>query len=456
MLLFILMLGMAIVIHELGHFLLARLFGVRVFVFSIFFSPGFSLLEYDGVTGCLRLIVRRTVRQIDDGENVRRVEYSNPLLSINLGRSHPDCPEGSWRRTRFVLGWLPCGGFCRIADQYVAPDVTPLPWTLAAKSPAKRIAVNIAGVVFNFVSAIIALVAVYFFWPTESLPAETFAKGFTYKQDASNAGFVDGDIPVAVAGQQLDWLTNYNALFQYAAERQCDVTVLRGEKRVNITLPADPRKRLDAIKGIAMATPRGIRPTIADDPDLPDGINPGDMVFAVDGVKVDSHKHLDSLLTASPEAIITLCDTAGEFYRFPLVEGYKLPTEEAISTEAVRHHHDPAYALDKGVSRGLSTVSIIARHPVMLVSSDPAMLLIYSEHFSMGQRFLFSFGILSVFLAVLNILPIPGLDGSRIWLPLYELITRRRASEKLRRNIDKVGSYVILAFFVWFIVSIFI
>ncbi len=363
-----LILGIAVLVHEFGHFFAARLSGVRVYELSLFFSPGFSLVKYDPCANFLYLINR-----------------PHPVLSIRLGRPYEDCLPTSWRRTVYTLGWLPFGGFCRVADQYLALGEIPKYYTLAAKSPITRILFYLAGVTSNFITAIIALSSIYFFWPVQSVDIRPM--------------------------------------------EECESCLV----------------------------------AIGDD--LPDGINVGDTIVSIDGKRITKEDELEHWLSTSPEPMLTYVDTLGSKFEIPLICGTQIAVKSVYKSPNIQiHNHDIGFALKTGIKQSVDALVVIMRHPIILISSAetswldetfPAVRFIEGD-FSEVQWLLFIFGLLSLFIMMFNLLPIPGLDGSRIYLPLYELITRRRASDRLRNMLDKIGSYVILVLFVWFVVSIFV
>lgn len=450
---FFLILGLAIVIHEFGHYIVARMAGVRVYRFSVFFAPGFSIIDYDGVSNCLRLI-NRDSRVANPAAPGGYSLVSRPMFTLRLGREHPEASARSWRRTVFSLGWIPCGGYCSVADRYVDPGVTPEPWTLAAKRPGVRIAFSLAGVFLNFVTGACALVAAYFFIPTQTLSPSAFPSGFAYGESAHKAGFKDGDAINTIAGYDYNLAGNAQSLLYYAKEVPCRVNVTRGGKSVDIQLPENDGERRAVVADIYRMQPMGAYVTVAQSDDLPDGLEPGMAILAVDGTEPRTPGHFNALMERSEEPMLTIADSAGDQSLFPVAQGFRIAVD-APAMPAVRTHlHDLGFAVGTGLERAADIVSVIARHPVLLVSSHPASALIY--YGTPSQYMLVSFAVLSIFLAIFNLLPIPGLDGSRIWLPIYDIVTGRRAPEAVRKTIDRIGQYVLLAIFCWFIISILI
>lgn len=450
---FFLILGLAIVIHEFGHYIVARMAGVKVYRFSVFFAPGFSIIDYDGVSNCLRLI-NRDSRVANPAAPGGYSLVSRPMFTLRLGREHPEASARSWRRTVFSLGWIPCGGYCSVADRYVEPGITPEPWTLAAKRPGVRIAFSLAGVFLNFVTGACALVAAYFFVPTQTLAPSAFPSGFAYGKDAHKAGFKDGDAINTIAGYDYNLAGNASSLLYYATEVPCRVNVTRDGQSVDIQLPKNAGERRAVVNDIYNMQPMGGYVMVAQSDDLPDGLEPGMSILAVDGTEVRTPEQFDMLMNRSEAPMLTIADSAGNHALCPVAQGFRIAVDAPAMPAMETHVHDFGFAVGTGLERAADIVGIIARHPVLLVSSHPASALIY--YGTPSQYMLVSFAVLSIFLAIFNLLPIPGLDGSRIWLPIYEIATGKRAPESVRKTIDRIGQYTILAIFCWFIISIFV
>ena len=127
--------GLLIIVHEFGHYIFARMFGIRVEKFYLFFNPWFSLFKW------------------------------KPKKKVGA-----DDGKSSWRDTEYGIGWLPLGGYCKIAGmidesmdkEQMAQPVQP--WEFRAKPAWQRLLVMIAGVLFNFILAIIIYAGIAFAW----------------------------------------------------------------------------------------------------------------------------------------------------------------------------------------------------------------------------------------------------------------------------------------------------
>ena len=141
-----------VTIHEFGHYFFARVFGIKVNRFYLFFNPRFSILKYRPDKGTLQLI-----GWTDKDGNEKAWK------TLKVGKEHPVRPDGrqTWRDTLYGLGWLPLGGYCDIAgmvdETKSSKDLAsePQPWEFRSKAVHKRFMVMVAGVLFNFILAIV-------------------------------------------------------------------------------------------------------------------------------------------------------------------------------------------------------------------------------------------------------------------------------------------------------------
>lgn len=169
----VLALVILVTVHEFGHYLFARIFGMRVDRFYLFFNPYFSLLKYDPRAGRLQLIAWTRRRKDADKDSAAYTdqpqmlgtepdEEPRALLNLRIGRPHPAKPgaKPTWRDTLYGLGWLPLGGYVKIAgmiDESMDTEQMKQPVKqdeFRAKPAWQRFLVMIAGVVMNVVLAV--------------------------------------------------------------------------------------------------------------------------------------------------------------------------------------------------------------------------------------------------------------------------------------------------------------
>ena len=159
----VLALVILVTIHEFGHYIFARIFGVKVNRFYLFFNPWFSLLRYNPMKGTLEIIASNKA----DGS-------PKAMATLKVGKEHSPRPDGkpTWRDTIYGLGWVPLGGYCDIAGMIDETkdasklESEPQPWEFRSKPAWQRLCVMVAGVVLNFVLAICIYIGIAFHWAT--------------------------------------------------------------------------------------------------------------------------------------------------------------------------------------------------------------------------------------------------------------------------------------------------
>ena len=191
-----------VTVHEFGHYIFARIFGVKVNRFYLFFNPWFSILRYDPAKGTLDIFARNG---------------SKGVLSLKVGREHLARLDGkpTWRDTVYGLGWLPLGGYCDIAgmvdETKSADDLAsePQSWELRSKPAWQRLCVMVAGVCLNFVLAIVIYVGIALHWGDDVIPFHAMTEGMDFSKEMQDAGFRNGDMLLTLDGKELD-ATDYS------------------------------------------------------------------------------------------------------------------------------------------------------------------------------------------------------------------------------------------------------
>ncbi len=191
---FIIALAFLVIIHEFGHYIFARIFGIKVDKFYMFFNPKFSLLRYNPRTNKIGLFVR----QGDEENNTP----DKAAVTFTIGKEHPAPSNGktSWRDTIYGIGWVPLGGYCAIngmideTNQKMSEEEKP--WEFRTKPAWQRLLVMFGGVLFNFILAILIYAGIAANWGAKYIPFEVATEGFDFVPAAQKAGFRNGDIPL--------------------------------------------------------------------------------------------------------------------------------------------------------------------------------------------------------------------------------------------------------------------
>lgn len=297
----LLSLSLLILVHELGHFGFARLFGVRVSKFYMFFNPRFSLFRMKKIAGKWQF--RFLAPNVKDNQKVALDKDGNPLVweddkdpkmrkkaakqeplteeewqeierDFNFGRTlpkhsgHPkftpieegDLPllaDDDWRKypdsMEWGLGWIPLGGYCAIegmVDETTSADQLgsePKPWEYRSKSTWQRLPIICGGVLVNFITAFIIYSAVLFHWGTDTLPLENASYGLQFSDEMLAEGFKQGDNIIKVGDRVPD--SRADLLNWMVIEGEREIIVLRAGDTLHITLSENFDRKVLAAGG---------------------------------------------------------------------------------------------------------------------------------------------------------------------------------------------------------------
>ena len=418
--------SLLVLLHEGGHFFFAKLFGVRVDKFYIFFDWKFSLFKFK--------------------------------------------PKNS--DTEYGIGWLPLGGYCKIAgmiDESFDTEQMKQPvqdYEFRSKPAWQRLLIMIGGVLVNFLLALFIYGQILFWWGDTYIPVKDMTMGMKFNQEAKSYGFKDGDILVG---------TDTKAFKDFSADLYRDISeakrvdILRDGKPMSISLPGD-LNLLNMIKAdpafVRPLLPARIDSVMAGSPAEKAGLKAGDHILALNGAPVDSYNEFidqlgrreDLLLTAKTPAdslkarTVTIvfgsdakADTATVVLTPELKLGFFAPNLTAIY-EPVTVEYGFLESIPAGIKYGWHVLASYVDDMKYVFSAEGAKSLggfgaIGSLFPPMWDWYMFwkMTAFLSIILAFMNILPIPALDGGHVLFLLYEMITRRKPSEEFMIRAEYVG-----------------
>lgn len=474
----LLALSILVVFHELGHFLFAKLFKTRVDKFYAFFNPNFSLFRIKRVDGKWRVrlfsrnINEAVVEMKDEKGLVKKDEKDNIVYRHMTDQERAELPQGDWRRdpdnTEYGIGWIPLGGYCRIVgmvdETQSAANLStkPEPYEFRSKSAWKRLLIMLGGVLFNLLLAMIIYSGLMYTQGEHVIPFEKITLGMDFSDTAEKFGFRDGDIPVKADGNKLENLNDTNDLNDLILAKE--VTVLRNGKETTIKIPEGYLSELeaDAKNGIQFMTvrmPVVVKSTMLNQGGEKAGLQEGDRMVAVNGVPTPSFTEFTAELAKNKGKNINL-----EFLRdgktvtasdVPVDDGGKLgiqlaSLQEVYDTEVL--HYSFLQSIPRGIKKGLEqTIGYIKQLKVIFspegaksVGSFGTIGSIFPSTWNwVGFWEITAF--ISIILAVMNVLPIPILDGGHVLFLLYEMITCRQPSEKFQEIAMKIGLVLIIA-----------
>lgn len=452
----ILAFAILVIIHEFGHFLFARIFGIRVEKFYIFFNP---------LTAIFKWKPRKYTAWFG-----RKKYIGNTTAETEVD---PDGGKGRfWSDTEYGIGWLPLGGYCKIAgmiDESMDKEQLAKPaqeWEFRSKPAWQRLLVMVAGVLFNFLLAILIYAGIVYATGEKYVPFEEAHMGMLYSDVAKKAGFRDGDIPLEADGKLLS-----NPIEGRLAMIQAkDVKVLRdGRDTVLIKLPDNFIFQLDeesrngtAVNFMAYRMPVRITQVVTGEGADKAGVKTGDRIIAIDSVDTPSLDTFFNELAAHPGQSIDLTVVRSQketndtlVLPVKLSEGAKMGVGLEVDPAAFFNYKEKHYNIFESVPRG-------AQMGVdQLTSYASSMKLVFTKE---GAKSIGGFGaigsifpekwnwiafwniaaFLSVALAFMNFLPIPALDGGHILFLLYEMITGRKPSEKFLEYAQMVGMSLLI------------
>ncbi len=439
-------------VHEIGHFLFAKLFKMRVDRFSVGFPP--------------------------------------KLFGKKIGE------------TEYVIGATPLGGYVKIAgmvDESMDTDFAneePEPWEFRSKPVWQRIIVIAAGVVFNMILAFVIFVSLKMAYGDTYIPADN-VEG-VYVEDRSLAhdiGLRTGDKIVAVSGRPIQDFDDIGSVESLISD-PLTITVRRDGESVTLQGPEDIFTQLNRSGGTLGISylPSIIGTVLADSPADSIDLVPGDRVTAIGGepvryweemtialqktagapVAIRWQRH-DSLATSDERPSATVVNQTAEAVEYeaevtPMMEddrymlGVGPPTFLMLANEfgIEERSYSPLAAVAVGARETwVNTRAIVVSLTRVFTGQEnfkenvggPIMIAqITKEAAEMGARFFWNIvAILSITLAIINILPIPVLDGGHLVFLLYEGITRREPSLRFRMITQQVGMILLLAFMTFLI-----
>ncbi|MCM1290400.1 MAG: RIP metalloprotease RseP [Prevotella sp.] len=462
----IIALGLLIILHEFGHFLFARIFGVKVEKFYIFFDPWTELFKWKPKKYIGGLGKTKRLSQCEKAEGKEEVE-----------KGKEEEKKGFWSDTEYGVGWIPLGGYCKIAgmiDESMDTEQMKLPpkkWEFRSKPAWQRLLIMIAGVLFNFLTAILIYAGIVYATGEKYVPVSEAKNGMIFSGEARKAGFHNGDIPLRADGETLDEPGEARVKMLQAKE----VTVLRDGKEVVVPIDENLIFRLDkeAKSDTAMISfmtyniPTRITQVVPGEGASKAGIKVGDEVIAVAGTQTPGlDRFLETLAGHENETVpVTLVRKSESkmdtlTVQVPLSNTSKMGVGLEVDPSAFYKTKEIRYNLLQSVPRGVEMGTD------KLVSYAKSMKLVFTKE---GAQSVGGFGsigaifpekwdwiafwnitaFLSVALAFMNIIPIPALDGGHVLFLLIEVITGRKPSEKVMEWAQMIGMGLLILLLVY-------
>ena len=404
----ILALAILIVVHEFGHFIFAKLFGIRVDKFFLFFDAG----------------------------NIK-------LFSTRSGWFTRLFPKAAGWETEYGIGWIPFGGYCKIAgmiDESMDTEhlkTEPQPWEFRSKPAWQRILVMAGGVLFNFIFAIFTYSAILSIWG-ESYIGNKGNK--IYVNDlAYEMGFRNGDeilkfddyVPENFGMLQADLVRNASS----------KTTVLRDGDTVNIYIDHSMIGEVLNTPGMFdLALPFTVREIAEASPNHGLDLQGGDRIISVAGEDICFVQEAWPVLEAHAGELIPVSylrdedtlstemavDTTGRLGVYLMQPDVQIREYSILS--AIPAGFRKTFSSIGGYLKDLKLVATPGTEAYKSVGSFIAIGQIFPSAWD-WYSFLSIIALLSIMLGVMNLLPIPALDGGHILFTLYEMITGKKPSD---------------------------
>ena len=396
-----------VLVHELGHLMFGKLFGVRVEEFRIFFGK--------------------------------------PWV------------KWRWGETEYGIGWLPFGGFAKLSGMVDESMDTqslksePQPYEFRAKPAWQRLIIILGGVMMNVVMAFFIYVGISFAWGDKYISNSEMPYGYVYSDYAKELGFADGDKIISIGGEPIEDFADI--MTSLLIESDKTTIVERGGERVTIEIPVQSVMELS--EQTDFLTPRlpfevasvaeGMGAESA-------GVVVGDRVVGINGNDARFYDQIAPILSSLAGDTVTLSLMNGtEMREVRVAVNSEGQIGVGLSSESIPvrvQNYNLWQAIPRGGERVVEEMSDYWKQLKMIVRPQTEMYKAIGGPIAIGGIFPGQWNwlnfwkitaLLSVVLAIMNVLPIPALDGGHALFILIEMITGRRPSDKLLIVAQAIG-----------------
>jgi len=419
----ILSLSILIIFHEFGHFVFAKLFKTRVEKFYLFFDPWFSLFKI------------------------------------------------KWGETEYGIGWLPLGGYVKISgmidesmdkEQLKKP---PQPWEFRSKPAWQRLLIMLGGVLVNFILAFAIYVMILFVWGKEYLPTENVKYGIVVDSLGREFGLQDGDKIVSVNGKKVE---DFRKILSELLLN--DPKVIKVERNGELKDVYFTDEMIGEI--IKQKTPFfGVRipfivyDFVKDSPAQKAGMQKNDKIIAVNGSetlyfdefakKINEYKDKDVSITVLRNGkkldLNVHVTPEGKIGVYPLADFDRLFDMKKVN-------YTLAQAIPAGIKMGYDEIGNYLKQFKLVFTPETKAYESVGGFIAIGNifpaewdwRIFWSMtALLSIMLAVVNILPIPALDGGHVMFLIFEIVSGRKPSDKFLEYAQIVGMVILFSLLIY-------
>ena len=415
----LLSLSILIVLHELGHFIPAKIFKTRVEKFFLFFDVKFALFK----------------KKFGD--------------------------------TVYGIGWLPLGGYVKISgmidesmdkEQMKQP---PKPWEFRTKPAWQRLIIMLGGVTVNLVLGFLIYMMILFVWGKNTLPNSALPLGLGVSPLAKEIGFKKGDQIVSVDGKPLEVALDINKLLLIRSVQVVQVERKNGMK-INIEIPENIGDRMFTTGQMSILYPRfpaEIDSVLTDKVAFQSGFRAGDKIIFADETVIEDWKELRDYNNEKAnqkvqyiiernqikDTINMILDAQGKMGVIPK-NSIKISQEDLSLGESIAEGFSYGYWM---------LYDYVAQFKYVFTKKGASQLGGFGAIGSLfpaswdWRAFWGSTAFISIILAFMNLLPIPALDGGHVMFLLYEMISGRKPNDKFMEYAQMVGFFLLLALVIY-------
>ncbi|NDV14397.1 RIP metalloprotease RseP [Muricauda sp. TY007] len=425
---FFLSLSLLIVLHELGHFIPAKLFKTRVEKFYLFFDVKFSLFK----------------KKI--GETV------------------------------YGIGWLPLGGYVKISgmiDESMDKEQMqqePKPWEFRSKPAWQRLIIMLGGVTVNFILAVVIYIGMAYSYGDQYIPMDSLKDGVWVieKEIGDEVGIQTGDKIIAVDGEELK---TFNSVFVELINGN-NITIERDGQRIEKEIPIDFISTLiedeDKVRFLSFRVPFQVNKIPKTSHNKTAGFQSKDKFLTINGSEAIYRDQVMDILEKNKDKDINIeveradgthsnivAHVNGEGKLGLEIGGYTmddLQEEGYLAVETEKYTF--LEAIPAGIDKGVSTLSSYVKQLKKIFNPETGAYKGVGGFAAIGGMFPDTWNwpafwattaFISIILAFMNILPIPALDGGHVMFLLYEMVTGRKPSDKFLEYAQMIGFFILIA-----------
>lgn len=420
---FLLSLSILIILHEMGHFVFAKMFKTRVEKFYLFFNPWFALFK----------------------KKIGETEYG--------------------------IGWLPLGGYVKISgmiDESMDKEqlkLPPQPYEFRSKPTWQRLLIMIGGVLVNFIFALIIYAGTLYTWGETVLPVKNMKYGIMVDSTGMEMGLRNGDKILSIDGNEVD---NYRSIVHDIVVNEAKtVQIERGGRQMEIVLPENTIQKLIKTKELVIVPrfPFYIGEFDKDSLAYKAGIRLNDRVIGLNGVPVEyfdefktniaKYKNEDveiSLIRNNSDTVNVIAKVSDK----STIGVYNKDITDYLDFEEKRYTF--LESIPAGIHKGIYMIDSYLKQLKLLFKPETKAYEEIGGFITIGRIFPSEWrweafwnmtAFLSIILAIMNILPIPALDGGHVAFLLYEIVTGRKPGDKFLEYAQVVGMIILLSLLVY-------